>query len=156
MECLNFETGVFKVRIFNSIHKTKYFIALALLLTFAVFVAPINFGETFTKPVSTDYPVKSNSFFNYADIHTAFFVLERTESFSRFESVKDLKQRHSVTRQEKILPATKLLLEKFVNNVYATARIPYYAEVCKLLAQLIVIYMFMTDGKKRSYKLSYN
>ena len=46
--------------------------------------------------------------------------------------------------------------EKYINNVYATARIPYFAEVCKLLAQLIVIYMFMTDGKKRSLKFSYN
>ena len=144
------------MHIFNSVYKTKYFIALALLLVFAVFIAPIDTGETFAKPVNSDLPVKSNAFFNYADIRTAFIATERTEFFGRYEGVRELKQRHSVVRQEKVLPAAKLLLEKYVNNAYATVRMPYYAEVCKLLAQLIVIYMFMTDGKNRSYKLLYN
>lgn len=140
---------------FNSVYKTKYFIALALLLAFAVFVAPAHVGETFAKPEKPDFPVKSNAFFDYADISTAFIASERTEFFGRFEGVKELKQRHSTVRQEKVLPAEKTVLEKYINNVYANLRIPYYTEVCTLLAQLIVIYIFMTDGKKRILKLSY-
>lgn len=147
--------GVFKVHIFNSVYKNKYFIALALLLVFAVFIAPIETCKTFEKPVNPDFPVKSNAFFSYADMRTAFIAPERTGFFGRYEGVRELKKRHSVVRKEKELPTTKLLLEKYVNNTYATVRIPYYAEVCKLLVQLIVVYMFMTDGKKRPYKLSY-
>lgn len=144
------------MRIFNSVNKTKYFIALALLLAFAVFVGYTAAGGAFVKTVKPDFPVKNNAFFNYADMRTAFIAPEITTLFGRYEGVRGLKQRHSVVRQEKLLPATKLLLEKYVNNVYSTARIPYFAEVCKVLSQLIVIYIFMTDGKKRSYKLSCN
>ena len=145
--------------IFNSVNKTKYFVALALLLSFTVFIGLVHTGETFIKPikpVNPDFPVKSNAFFNYADMRTAFITSERMEFFGRYEGVRELKQRHNVVRKEKVLPVVKQLLEKYINNVYATARIPYFAEVCKLLAQLIVIYMFMTDGKKRSLKFSYN
>lgn len=144
------------MRIFNSVNKTKYFTALALFLAFAVFIGPTAAGGTFVKTVKPDFLVKSNAFFNYADMRTAFIAPGRTTFFGRYDGLRELKQRHSFVRQEKLLPATNLLLEKYVNNVYATARIPYYAEVCKLLAQLIVIYIFMTDGKKRPYKLSCN
>lgn len=144
------------MRIFNSFYKTKYIVALALLLAFAVFVVPTHVGETFAKPEKPDFPVKSNAFFDYADIiSTAFIAPERTEFFGRFEGVKELKQRHSAVRQEKLLPVTKTILEKYTNNVYASLRIPFYTELCTLLAQLIVIYIFMTDGKKRILKLSY-
>lgn len=141
------------MRIFNLVYKTKYIVALALLLAFAVFVAHTHIGETFAKPETPNFPVKSNAFFDYVDISAAFIAPERTGFFGRYESGKELKQRHGVVRQEKILPEAKTVLEKYINNVYANFRIPYYTEVCTLLAQLIVIYIFMTDGKKRSYKL---
>lgn len=143
------------MRIFNSVYKTKYIVALALLLSFAAFVVFAHMGETFTKPEIPNFTVKSNAFFDYANISALFIAPERTEFFGRFEGVKDLKQRHSTVRQEKILPVEKNVLEKYINNIYANLRIPYYTEVCTLLAQLIVIYIFMTDGKKRILKLSY-
>lgn len=143
------------MRIFNSVYKTKYIVALALLVAFAVFVVPTHVGERFGKPETPNFPVKCNSFFDYADISASFITPERTEFFGRFEGVKELKQRHSTVRQEKILPVAKTVLETYINNVYVNLRISYYTEVCTLLAQLIVIYIFMTDGKKRILKLSH-
>ena len=143
------------MRIFNLVYKTKYIVALALLLAFAVFVVPAHIGETFAKPETPNFPVKSNAFFDYVDISASFIAPERTEFFGRFEGVKELKQRHGAVRQEKLLPVTKTVLEKYINSVYANLRIPFYTELCTLLAQLIVIYIFMTDGKKRMLKLSY-
>ena len=143
------------MRIFNSIYKTKNIVALALLLAFAVIAVPTHVGESFAKPETPNFPVKSNAFFDYANISASFIAPERTEFFGRFEGVKELKQRHSTVRQEKILPVEKTVLEKYINNIYANLRIPYYTEMCTLLAQLIVIYIFMTDGKKRILKLSH-
>lgn len=144
------------MRIFNLVYKTKYIVALALLLAFAAFVVPTRMGETFAKLETLNFPDKSNAFFDYVDIiSTSFIAPERTEFFCRFEGVKELKQRHSAVRQEKLLPVTKTVLEKYINSVYANLRIPFYTELCTLLAQQIVIYIFMTDGKKRMLKLSY-
>ena len=143
------------MHIFNSAYKTKYVVVFALLLAFSVFIVPDNIGGIFLKPEKQDFPVKSNDFFNYADISTSFIAPERTEFFGRFEGVKELKQHHSAVRQEKLLPVTKTVLEKYINSVYANLRIPFYMELCTLLAQLVVIYIFMTDGKKRILKLSY-
>jgi hypothetical protein len=148
--------GVFKMHIFNSVYKTKYFIALALLLAFAFLVVLINIGTEPTELVIPKSQVNGNVFFDCGNISTVFVSPAKTEFFGKYEGVKGLKQRHNVVRQDNILSTPDFVLENHINSVYATSRIPYYTEVCKLLAQLIVIYIFMTDGKKRSYRLSYN
>lgn len=47
-----------------------------------------------------------------------------------------------------------MCISKLANKKYkyATGKAPYYMELRKLSSQLIVIYIFMTDGKKRLLK----
>lgn len=137
------------MRNFYSLDKTKYIVALALLLTLTVFILPIHAGETFANPLNQFFGVKSNVNFDYADIRTAFISPAKMEFFGRNECIKKLKQRYNAVWQEKILPVSKFVLEDKINKIYETVRIPYYMEICKLLVQLIIIYIFLTDGKKR-------
>lgn len=141
------------MHIFNSVFKTKYIVAFVLLIAVAAFVCPAHIGQNFSMTEKTDFTVKSDIFFGNENTGVILIAQGKVPQFGRFESAKELKQRYSGVRQDKILHAEKSLIERYIINVYKNHSIPYYAEVCILLAQLIVVYTFLTDGKKRILKL---
>lgn len=147
------EIGVFEVHIFNSVFKTKYIVAFVFLMAVAAFVCPAHIGQNFVMTEKTDLPVKSNIFFGNENTGVILIAPGKASRFGRFESAKELKQRYSGVRQYKILSVEKSLIERYIINVYTNNSIPYYAEVCILLTQLIAVYTFLTDGKKRILKV---
>ena len=147
------EIGVFEVHIFNSVFKTKYIVAFVLLMAVAAFACHAHIGQNFGMTEKTDFPVKSNMFFGDENTGVILIAPGKVSQFGRFESAKELKQRYNGVRQDKILLMEKSLIERYIINVYTNHSIPYYAEVCILLAQLIVMYTFLTDGKKRILKV---
>ena len=135
------------MHIFNSVSKTKYIVAFVLLMAVAAFVCPAHIGQTFSMTEKTDFTVKSNMFFGDENIGVILIAPGKVPQFGGFEGAKELKQRYNGVRQDRILPAEKSLIERYIINVYTNHSIPYYAEVCILLAQLIVVYTFLKDGK---------
>ena len=151
--CKDEEIGIFEVHIFNSVFKTKYIVAFVLLMAVAAFVCSAHIGQNFGMTEKTDFPVKSNIFFGNENTDAMLIAPGKVSQFGRFESAKELKQKYNGVRQDKILHAEKSLIERYIINVHTNHSTTYYAEVCILLAQLIVVYTFLTDGKKRILKV---
>ena len=127
--------------------------AFVLLMAVAAFACHAHLGQNFGMTEKTDFPVKRNMFFGYENTGVILIATGKVSEFGRLESAKELKQRYNGVRQDKILLMEKSLIERYIINVYTNHSIPYYAEVCILLAQLIVMYTFLTDGKKRILKV---
>lgn len=144
------------MRIFNSVNKTKYTAAFLLLLAFSVVIIPYHAGGAFDSFVRSDFSSEGSSCFCYKNIiHESFIYLEKIEPFGSCEVLKKPHSQHRAVRQIKVLPNVNFAAEKYKSYKYAVTKAPHHMQVFKLLAQLIVIYIFLTDGKKRSLKLSY-
>lgn len=110
-------------------------------MIFALFadIAQIN------EAAAADFPQKSTS---RADMYKVFALPEREEAFSECESTNICRSREAA-RLKKTPAQAALILEKHADNPCKTAKITLLAKNTVLLAQIIVIYIFNADGKKR-------
>lgn len=139
------------MRIFNSVNKTKYIVALALLLALAFLVAPVNIRGKSLWLVMTEFQADNNVFFDCANTSPIFMIQKKIEPLRKREDIERLKQ--SAKPQTSILSASGVILEKYKNNIYESDRVVYYIKACTFMAQLIITYILVADGKKRILRL---
>ncbi|MBS7299194.1 MAG: hypothetical protein KIG65_08980 [Eubacteriales bacterium] len=95
--------------------------------------------------VMPEFKAENNVFFDCANTSPLFMIQKKIEPLRKREDIERLKQ--STKPQTGIMSESGAILEKYKNNIYESDSVVYYIKACTFMAQLIITYVFVADGK---------
>lgn len=135
---------------FNTSHKIKYVILTALLSAILISILPTGIAVLKNSEGRADYAANECMDFDPGSINDAVAFGTFGELFGRYAEILRLKNYGGCMCGLKVAATAKYKFGFNQNNIYTPVRIPYYAETCMVLSLIVITFIFMTDGKKRS------
>lgn len=135
---------------YNTFHKIKYIILIALLPAILISILPTDIGVLKNAAGYADFTADVSMDFDSRGICDAVVSGAFAEFLGRYAQFVRLKNFGGCTGGLKTAAAVKYKFDFNQNNIYTPFRIPYYAEICMILSLIVITFIFLTDGKKRS------
>ncbi len=135
---------------YNTFHKIKYIILIALLPAILISLLPANIGVFKNAERRDDISADVSMGFDSRGMSDAVVSGAFAEFLGRYTQFVRLKNFGGCTGGLKTAAAVKYKFDFNQNNIYTPVRIPYYAEICMILSLIVITFIFLTDGKKRS------
>lgn len=129
------------MNILNKFHKTKYIISLFLIASVLLSICVL--GEV---TLSEKYDFVANESSCFGEVCSMFAFGSLCGRYEKTEFANTLRRKSHSLR--KICASIHdVSLKCYVGN---TEKVVFYVEICCVMALIVIIYIFLSDGRKRN------